>query len=264
MANKVGSIPEFTGDVSLDETQGEVKPQEETTPSEASTEEPSGETQPKVEEIQPEEMSTEDTGELAKQTQGLQEEKNKLLEEIMTLRGERRNLRETAVQQITQKSEDLLKDLNPQDVEIFEKLAKATGYVSQQELNQKFYNEIKQEELGKFLEKYPEYKPANDPGDRKWNQFKQEFELYRTPGNPREIGTLLDKVHKSLTIPSGDRGADIAKQKSMETASIGSKGKGGAQRSNSLESFSSNKVYSLRSGGYTDEEILKILNKTEI
>ena len=269
--DKVGSIPEFTDADSASETQEEEVKQEETTPSESSTEEPSGEIQPKakepqkVEESQPEEMSAEDTDELAKQNQGLREEKEKLLDEIMSLRGDRRHLKEEKVQQVVQKTEDLIKDLNPADVELFKKIAKATGYVSQEELNSKFYNEVKQEELNKFLESHPEYKPENDPGDRKWNSFREELRLFfRMPENPRDVGMVLNKAHRSLS-QIGERSiGSEAQRKTIETASIGSKGApSGAKPSSSLNSFDQDKVWSLRSGGYSDEEIIKILNKVE-
>ena len=187
------------------------------------------------------------------------------MEDIQNLRQERRNLKtsEGVVQQpITPQQVDELKDLHVEDVAVIDRVLKAKGYLSKEEFNKQLYNDVKQEELSKFLDKYPEYKPENDANDTKWNSFQSELKFYRMPESPRDLAKIFERVHKSILVPFSERTTAMdAQRRQIQNASLGSGGKGGSQRSPSLGSFNSDKVYALRSGGFTDEEIVNILNK---
>lgn len=262
---KVGKIPEFTSDETLGETQEEVKQEEKETPSEPSIEEkPAEETSDGSEaEKTPEEETSEDTGEEPEESeelkavQGLQEEKEKLLTDIRDLRGQRRDLRSEETKEVTAQAKDELKDLHPDDVKTIDRIIQARGYVSKDELNKKFYETVKQEELNKFLDKYPEFKPENDPEDKNWTAFQEELKYYRMPENPHQVSKVLEKARKSISVPSSDRSIAQASQKRMETAGVGAKG--GASKASPLQSFDPQDVDAMSRGGFSIEEIKEIL-----
>ena len=257
MPNTIGKIPEFEGgDDSTKETGvEEVKeaPQETGGGEKETTTEPPAEKEPASE-------TGVDTEGIARQIQGLNAEREKLLEDIKELRGQRRDLKKGELFNIEQKIEekaDELKDLHPDDVATVEKILKAKGYVTKDESNKMFYDAVKQEELNKFLEKYPEYKPENDPNDVHWSAVKRELGYYRMPDNPHLIGEVLERVHRAISKPISDRDASV-KKRQVEVASTGA---GGVQRSSSGKSLPSRYREELSRGGWSEEEIRNIENK---
>jgi len=277
----IGKIPEFTQEgevlqrvnqegVKEAETESieEVLEEEKETPPESPTgEKPLGEES--EEETSEEEVSEEETSEeepeedtsqdLTSQIEGLQREREKLLREIQELRRERRELKQQpqVEQPITQQEIDELKDLHPEDVALIERILRAKGYVRKDELEQELYKTIEQEEINKFLEKYPEFKPENDPDDRNWNALQEELKWYRKPENPRDIGKLLEKARASISVLTGERSSVSATKKRLEIASKGSGG-GTTQRSSSARSFTPEEREAYRRGGWSDEEIAEL------
>src|SRR3990167_6822698 len=70
-----------------------------------------------------------------------------------------------------------------EDVEYFEQLASALGYAKGEDIEQRekqswqrSYETVKREEIVKFLDAHPEYKPENDSQDLRWNAVKAEFD----------------------------------------------------------------------------------------
>jgi len=257
----IGKFPEFTSDEPQSEETGreevkeagakEVPEEEKETPSELPAEEKPAEEIPK-EEI-PEEKPGVDTGELLKQIQGLQAEKEKLLSEIKDLRGQRRELKKEELGKVEEKIEEL-KDLHPEDVAIIEKILRAKGYITKEEAQRMYYDQVKQEELNKFLEKYPEYKPENDPNDINWNALQREVSLYRMPQDPHLIGMILERAHRAIQKVPSERGIPAQKKK-LEIAGVGA---GGVQRSSSRKTLPSHYRQILERGGWSEEEIQKI------
>ena len=257
--NKVGAIPEFTPEGSEEgnkEGREEVKQapgegeKEKEIPSEPPAEEKPAE---KKEEFSP---LGDNTSELEKQLTGLQSEKEKLLKEIQTLRGDRREIKEEHLKKVENKMDEL-KDLHPDDVNVIEKVLKAKGYVTKEEADGLFYEKTKDDQLNNFLSKYPEYKPENDKNDINWNALQRELSLYRMPTDPKKIGELLERAHKSVSQSiSSDRTIPEKKQQ-IKNAGLGA---GGSQRSSSKKSLSDDYKNHLRNGGWSEEEIKKIEN----
>ena len=115
------------------------------------------------------------------------------------------------------KSKADLSKYKAEDVELFEGLASALGYVKEGDLAQReiatktqTYETVKRQQVNLFLEKHSEYRPENDPGDAKWSALLSEFQLYKFPEDPQRIGDLLERVHSTL-VPATGNTADVKK-----------------------------------------------------
>lgn len=257
MENKVNMMPEFTSD-----TPGSEKGTEEvkeTAVEEAAEEkketstEPPADTKPAEEDLKPQ---SDDSKELLKQMHGLQSEREKLLKEIQELRGTRREIKEEKLEQIN-KNIDELKDLHPDDISVIDRVLKAKGFITKSEANKIIYDQVKNQELEKFLSKYPEYKPENDGQDINWNSLQRELGYYRIPEDPHKIGEVLERAHKSISKSFVDRNITDKRQK-LEIAGVGA---GGMQRSSSKKTLTAEQRRAYEAGGWSEEEIKTIENK---
>lgn len=253
MENTIGTIPEFTSNESdSEQIPEEVKPEAES-PEEKETPAPPAEKpddQPVVEE-----SPAPSQEEIQKAEQGLQNELLKLRKEIAELRGQKREIKQEQINKV-QAQIDELKDLHPEDVATIERVLRAKGLMTKQEAEQMFYDSVKNEELNKFLEKYPEYKPENDPGDVNWQTLQKELSYFRTPENPRQIAELLERAHRSVVkVPSGISTAPAKRQ--VQLASVGSGG--GKQSTTPSAKLSPEQRQMLK--GFSDEEIHNIEKK---
>ena len=255
--NIVGKLPDFTDDTSGKEQEAEVKPEEQATDS------PEKET-PEPPEEKPGSVATDDTPEPEepqKAIQKLQEERAKLLKEIKELRGTKREIKQEKLAEVEQHLDDL-KDLHPDDVQLIDRVLRSKGYMTKDEAGKMFYQAVQQEELDKFLNKFPEYKPENDPDNIHWgafqSQIKKEQEFgYALPKNPHLIGAFLERVH-------GEVNKGIRRDSSAPTArrlAVAGVGSGGTQQSSSPKRLDADKRQLLLRGGWSEEEILKIEQK---
>jgi len=276
MAKRVGSNPDFDEGEDLTgltkaQTGEEVKEEEKETPAEPSevekpAEEPKEPEAEKAEE-KPEEPS-EDTGEKEeapeedkKAVQGLTTEKEKLLADVRELRRLKRYLKEEEKpsepeKPLTKKEVDELKDLNPTDVQVIERVIRAKGYIQKGDLDKTFFQKERDSALDEFLEQYPEYRPENDPGDKNWTALKEELAYYKMPNTKREILKVLGKAHRDVSplLSTSDRTTQEAKKKQLTTAQTGTKAKG-VEKSSQGVPFTEEQKEQLRRGGHTDEDI---------
>ena len=247
--NVVGKMPEFTQEGSPEESgTEEVKEapiEEEPKVGEKEKETPS--------ELPAEEKPEVDAKELLNNVKGLQEEREKLLEEIKELRGDRREIKQEALSQVETQLEEL-KDVNPEDVAIIEKILRSKGYLTKAESQRMYYDAVKQQELNSFLSKFPEYKPENDSNDINWNALQRELKYYRLPENPHDLASVLLKAHNSISRATSDRSIQ-AKKRQVEVAGTGA---GGTQRSSSRATLPSRYREIYERGGWSEEEISKI------
>ncbi len=259
--NVVGTIPDFTPADGAPAGEPEVKVNagEEVKPIETERNLNEKDTQPippvaEVKPIESTEIINPDAEVLLKQVNGLTNEREKLLQEIQSLRGVRREIKKDELVKVDAKIDEL-KDLHPDDVKVVEKILKAKGYVTKDEADKIIYNNTQQDELDKFLSKYPEYKPDNDKHDINWNALQRELQLYRMPTDPHQIQLILERAHNSIQKPSGDRTITTIKQK-IAIAGVGS---GGTQRSSSSgKTLSPRLKEEFSRGGWSDEEITKM------
>lgn len=263
----VGRIPDFTPDTPLAEGEAtEVKEAlaEEAGPAEETVTPPA----PPADKNPPSEVaggqdggSTTGPDDLSKAVTGLQDERAKLLKEISDLRGQKREIKREELIKVQDKIDELA-DLNPTDVTLIDRVLRAKGYVTKDEAHGMFYEAVKQEELTKFLEKYPEYKPENDVNDVNWSTLQRELGYYRMPDDPHAIADVLDRAHRgiaSLSRTSIDRVSPV-KARQAQLASVGA---GGTQRSSSRKPLDARKRMMLELGGWSSEEIANIEKKLE-
>lgn len=253
--NTIEGVPEFTQvegtEQVVEPTQAVVEetpePETETPAEPAAAETPSEPAQAEV---------TADTGTKTEAELRYERQIQGLLNEIKTLRGKNRQLTPQEQQALitTQQKVDELQDVNPDDVKVIDKILRAKGYLTKDEAAQMTYKAIEQDEVNKFLEKYPEYKPENDPHDLNWSALQRELTLYARPNDARKWSEILDRAHKVIVKPSSDRGIPEKKQQ-LKTASIGS---GGTQRSSSHKSLDPSRRSRLEQGGWSEEEIQRI------
>lgn len=251
--NILGTIPDFTSDETVDPVAPQI-PEEVKTEEESSdeTETPSLPEETPDESIVEEPLAPEE--DTAKAIQGLQNERVKLLREISDLKGTKREIKQDRLTEV-QTQIDELKDLNPDDVAIIDKVLRAKGYMTKPEADKMFYEAVKTEETNKFLDKYPEYKPENDPGDVNWTMLQREIEYYKAPTNPRQIADILDRAHRAVVkVPSGTSNAPQRRQ--VQLASVGG---GGTQPSSSPAKLDPEKRAMLK--GFSDEDIKAMESK---
>ena len=259
--NTVGKIPDFTEDSTPREVIEEVKepaveetPEEEKETRELPAQKP--DTQESIVDTKEPQVNIQDM----EAVKGLQEERVKLLKEISELRGQKREIKQQELQSV-QKQIDDLKDLHPEDVSVIDRVLKAKGYMSKEEVNKMFYETVKQEEIDKFLDRFPEYKPENDPSDTNWNTLQRELGYYRLPENPRLLKEVLERAHKGIAkVPSGR--SIPAQKRQIEIASTGG---GGAQRSSPAKNANPQISALMRTHmqGWSEEEIQTLQKKLE-
>lgn len=244
------------------ETDTEVSEETET-PAESSTEEkPADETV--SEDANEELVEAKEDEVLLSQVEGLKAEKTKLLEEIVGLRGQRRSIKEEQIKKVEEKIDEL-KDVNPEDIAVIEKIMQQRGYLTEAQLNQKLYSQAQQEELDKFLDKYPEFKAENDPGDKKWDALKFALADYAMPVNNipladyrQKAQRIFEKARRDIA-PSGGLINSEPKKQQARTAAIGG---GGSIKSPSVQPrITTEQVEHFRRGGWSEQEIAELQNE---
>lgn len=248
--NTIGTIPEFTSDATVqpEAAPEEVNPTEQV--EEKDTPAPPAET-PSDPPVVEESSAPSQDEEVDRAIQGLQNERVKLLKEISELKGQRREIKQEQIDR-NQAQIDELKDLHPDDVATIERVLRAKGMVSKEEAQQMFYNDVKDQELNRFLEKYPEYKPENDPSDVNWTTLQRELGFYKMPTDPRALGEILERAHRAVVkVPSSPSVA--AQKRQVQVAGVGG---GGTQPAASTTRLDPAKRQMLQ--GFSEEEIQNI------
>lgn len=248
-------VPEFTSDVPPEGTgQGTVQPVEPVVEE--------GLVEEKDTPVAPTETPAETVGDTTAtpsssvqdtEIEALRRERVKLLGEISELRGQKREVKQELLTHVEQQIDDL-KDVNPNDVTLIDRVLRSKGYITKEEQSRMAYESVKNEELNKFLETYPEYKPANDPNDINWNALQREIGYYRMPSDPRKIREVLDRAHRATVKVSSDPGLP-QRQRQVQVAGTGG---GGTQRSSSRNTLDPSKRAMLEQGGWSEEEIKRI------
>jgi len=150
--------------------------------------------------------------------------------EIQKLREKVRNKEElikiTPPPMSNEEYEKLREDYTDEELEKVEKLfdviGKKKGYVKAEEI----YAKDSQDTVEAFIEKYPEYKPENDPEDVRWETFKRILisTYNRADKTPKELVKIYEKVHNDVLEEFGEapkntiapkRNAEIQKIRSV-------------------------------------------------
>jgi hypothetical protein len=260
------------GEADPDKKASEEKPEPE---AETPEEEPKEgeEPKPKVEELEQEKEETptpEPTPKSSnnaedREAQGLSAEKDKQLaklrEDIVNLRAQRRQLKQTPSQEPTSQPTDV-EGIDPEIAEQLDTYMQKKGYVPESQIREKIHNENLIKGMNnadnKFYEKYPEYLFSPDMR----NEFDGIIDSYPTnPADIEEYQRRLDFAHNQVKSKHLDRfpsssGTDTAKkQEALKNASMGA----GSQSapSSSQPGLDPHKVDEAKRfyKGFTDEEI---------
>lgn len=265
--NKIGQIPEFTPEdgtqeeVKQEATNGEVAPQEKETPTELPAESSEEEQKPAEEvpseddtRVPPEVLNKE----VARATEGLRNQIVELRRELATAKGADRKVIQGKIENVQDKVDDL-KDVHPEDVNLIDKVLRSKGYMTKDEANKMHYETVKNEEINKFLDKFPEYKPENDPNDVNWSSLQKHVQSwYRMPDDPRLVGELLLKAHREVAKVPSDRDIEAKKQQ----VKIASSGSSGVQRSSPKPSNPRlSSLLRTHMHGWSEEEIKQMESK---
>lgn len=198
-----------------------------------------------------------------KQLEALRKEREKLLEDISSLRGERRKAREEKKEEplILEKDDDL-SDVAESDVQLIERVMKAKGYVKKEELHSMTYKEKLDVEQNAWLKDHPQYLPENDSDDKNWNNLKATIEAYfKAPDKPSDIKKIMDLAH-SMLFPS-ERSLQVKNKASIDASkekiNSSSKGSIGGGQKSSPRSQKSN-IDTSYLIGFTEEEIKEIIS----
>jgi len=109
---------------------------------------------------------------------------------------------QTQYEELSEEEKNLLGQYDPNELSTFEKvlgvLAKKFGWVKREELISTTKSQISNDILDDFLQIHPEYLPENDKDNVLWNRFKSEFQLYKTPENPKDLKKIFNKVHGDI------------------------------------------------------------------
>lgn len=257
MANQIiGKIPEFTTEDSQPVQKGQEEVKEAVT-EEVAKNEKETQSEPPAE-VTPPASGGDDGGmdkkELEKALVGLKNEREKLLREVVELKGKRREIKQDELIKVQDKIEEL-NDVNPDDVNLISRVLRSKGYMTKAEAGKMFYDSVKNDTLTKFLEKYPEYKSENDPNDIHWGALQRELSYFRMPDDPHKIIDVLEKAHKtssSFSPPLPTERNVTAKKRQIEVASVGT---GGTQKSSSARTLDPTKRAMLEHGGFSKEDI---------
>lgn len=261
MPNIVGSIPEFTADESAEPGVEEVKQpvtdevteQTETAPElPAETEKPADGQKPGGDNT--EQLEDPLKLEIERATKGLRDEIVDLRTKLAQANGNDRKLIKQDII-VAQDKIDELADVNPADVTLIEKVLKSKGYMTKQEAQLMTKSTVQTQTLNNFLNKYPEYKPENDPNDINWKILQKELSYYRDQEDPSKIAEILERAHKAIHPQAVSDRQLPQRKRAIEIASAGS---GGVQRSSSQKTLDPKARQQYEAGGWSEEEINEI------
>ncbi len=254
---------ETSEDAAADSSEAEQTQDESTsedTAKESKTEEESDASQESEEDMEKKQTLSE--------LEALRLEKQKILDDIKDARKDRREARENLSAKplfVDKPKDDELKDLNPDDVAMIEKVVRAKGYVPREELQKMTYEEKKQASIDSWVSLHPEYQHSAE-GDANWDALKEVLKqpYFSMPPDPRDVVKLLDIAHrqikdsiKPLPVRSG---AEIKEaQKKIDLSSKGDSNKG-SKGSAPAKTAKANDVNRSYLKGFSDEEMDEIFS----
>lgn len=164
--------------------------------------------------------------------------------------------------------QELAQKFTPQAIEnlreVLPVLADEMGYVKAGDLSQQSYAQQSQAVLDEFLESHPEYSSENDDGGVLWDAFKNEYQIYNKPANPKDFAKIFNRIHTTIfgIKPSGDNGAINAQREKINVASHA--GASGPGRNNAPAPKNSKATSGLRLDmlkGFDDDDIEDIQSR---
>lgn len=107
-----------------------------------------------------------------------------------------------AKQEQAPEAKNVLSKYKPEEIqslrEVLPVIAEEMGFVKKDQIGAATYAEKAQDELDNFLEKHPEYLPEKDEDGMLWRAFKEEYQMYKQPTNPKDFRKIFERVHKDV------------------------------------------------------------------
>lgn len=213
---------------------------------------------------------------LGKDVSDLDAEIDRRRQKISELRGQRRdkkNILKTIDDKIPESKDDDLSDIDPDSLQIIERVIKAKGYVSKDELGNITFEQHQKNAEKDFFAAHPEYLPANDADDALYTALTEELALYAKPKDPAQIAVIYSKAHKAVLdrfpdrfkvkpkINIADQKKNLVRNKGAGTGGGNSSGGGSSSKDNSSKGdkkLTDKQIASLRRGGWTEEDITRL------
>ena len=143
---------------------------------------------------------------------------------------------------VAKTDEDLLKDVNPDDVTLIEKVIKAKGYVPKSEIERE---RAVQEYSGRianavesWIKENPEFNEENDADGSKWQKIKAYIETeFDSPKNPDKVKTFLNDAKSELfpkkSLPEASPHSVAAQKEKIAVSSVKTSGSGASTKQSS-------------------------------
>lgn len=152
-----------------------------------------------------------------------------------------------------------LSDVDQTELDKFEKIAKAKGFVRQSDLVQ----DSVEVQKNAFIASHPEYQPGNAVNDAKWNQLMEQFSLYNWQAYPQKVEDFLEKAHGEVS-KTWQEAANNEKTKetviTKKAVVEASASAGGHSQKQSIRSDNSALADKYRAMGWSEEDIKEVTN----
>lgn len=158
-----------------------------------------------------------------------------------------------------QKAEEVdLSDVDADELEKFDRIAKHRGFVKQSDIVQ----DSVEVQKNTFIASHPEYKQGILANDAKWEQLMEQFSLYNWQAFPHKVEDMLEKAHSEVSKTWNEDAKNQKIHESIVTkkAIIEATAKGGSssQKQSTLKDNSA-LADKYRALGWAEEDINEIL-----
>ena len=158
----------------------------------------------------------------------------------------KRSQRLSELEKDTKPKEDVLKDYDQEEIQRFDKLAKAMGFVKKDEIEKENFEKTQSSILKEFISKHPEY---NDPSNS--NKLFETLKGYNT--NLEYLPKNLEKAHIELNPVKIDDSKEKSKvnEEKVNRQSVGVNS--GVKGKNSSGNFSQAQIDKMKEMGVWEE-----------
>lgn len=207
---------------------------------------------------------------ISESAESLESKKAELLKEVQELRAERRGLKGNPFEKkeeplFVKPQEDPLKDVNPDDRSIIEKVVearlRAEGFLKREELQSMTLKDKVQQQTDAWVKDNTDFDKDNDPDDSKWNKINAYVSrMFAPPSKPEDVTEMLDIARerlfgkKTAPLPQKSINSIAAKKEKIAIGSKSSSG-GDANRVSSPSGEKIDKALLQHLQGFTEEEL---------
>ncbi len=151
-----------------------------------------------------------------------------------------------------------LSDVDADELEKFDRIAKHRGFVKQSDIVQ----DSVEVQKNTFIASHPEYKQGIPANDAKWEQLMEQFSLYNWQAFPHKVEDMLEKAHSEVsqgweTTKHNEKTKEtVITKKALADATATSGGNAQKQKTQTSNTALADKY---RASGWSEEDIAEIL-----